>query len=137
MIPAGEFRDLRFNWYLDSDRDSAFGTLYLLNAEYLGYELGLRSSSSLVAQTSRIENGQYVFDSTLTIAGPLKYWFYTDKQGPVVVDAFADAYKEGDGYITTSSTLPFRRLTAPGSENQMPPIYVDLDFRLTGTWVVK
>jgi hypothetical protein len=152
-IPAGMTIDnVRFNWFAtsgtgpvtdtSSQKPAAFGTLYILNAEYLGVPGGLPSAPGFVAKSSSIVDGQYVFASGVKLTAG-KYWFYTDTQGAFVTGFFKDTYTGGDLYVTGYFSNPFRKAQAswrvidfgPPIVYEKPPegTMIDANFKLQGT----
>jgi hypothetical protein len=137
-LPAGTFSNLRFHLYTFQRTPAAFGTLYLLKQEYLGLprDLGL-STPGFIARSDRVENNEYVFPSTVTISGGVRYWFYTDTQGPFAGSFDTDIYPGGDMYVTGYPANPFRKAPASGrmvGGAYVPPpagVFVDANFRLS------
>lgn len=163
-IPGtASYNNLRFNW--DGNSSSALtapapppgplavGHLFLLTQEYLGLpgDLG-PSTAGYLAESERIENGQYVFSASVTVNAGAKYWFYSSwtpgSVGPFhpITGFSEDSYAGGDMYIAPElvgfNPLPFRK--APASERVIsfgPPIvyyipppgtYIDANFTLMG-----
>lgn len=126
--PAGGlFNNLRFNWYTFAGDPTAFGTLYLLSAEYLGLPGGLSPSTpGFIARSLTIVGNEYRFDPAVEINGGTQYWFYTDTQGSFVTSFFGSTYPGGDLYVTGVPTLEFHKaLAAPG-------VFLDANFTLRG-----
>jgi hypothetical protein len=56
-----------------------------------------------VARSLRIENGEYVFDPAVTLAGGAQYWFGADSEvGYLSSQRFSDVYPGGDLYFAGS-----------------------------------
>lgn len=141
--PGGTFENIRFNWYLSSQRSgqpTAFGVLYVLTVEYLGLPGGLNPSMpGYVGRSESIEDGLYVFPRDVRLAGGTKYWFYTDTQGAWSGSFDTDIYSDGDGYVSGHHTVPFRRTAASGRMVNgvfvAAPVgvYTDANFKLQGS----
>jgi hypothetical protein len=127
---GGAFNNLRFNWYTFGGDPTAFGTLYILTAEYLGLPAGLSPATpGYVAHSVAIVDNQYRFAPDVTLNGATQYWFYTDTQGSFVTSFFGSTYPGGDLYVTGVPTLPFHKaIAAPG-------VFLDANFRLQGSTV--
>ncbi len=126
-IPGhGAYKDLRFNWYTVAGSPTAFGTLYLLDREYLGAPEDLGPSTpGFIAQSVDIDSGQYVFDPKVKVKGGATCWFYTDTQGAFVTGFASDTYAGGDMYVTGMPALDFHpEPTTPSGA------FVDANFRL-------
>jgi hypothetical protein len=138
-VPAGTYSSIHFHWYHRDKTPSAFGKLYLLTQEYLGLPGDLPNAAGLVGSSTSIQQNEYVFPASITLAGPRTYWFYTDTQGDFANSFDIDTYPGGVSYITGVPTLPFRMLAAsgrmvpPGVYVPAPPgVFVDANFRLSG-----
>ncbi len=163
-VPAGpSYNNIRFNWdgsvglYVNGPaprQPLAVGTLFILSQEYLGLPGGLSASTpGFVAQSQRIEQGQYVFAPAVTLKGGTKYWFYTywapGSAGLVSwVGGFSeDSYPGGDGYVAPElggslAPLAFRKALAswrvislgPPIQYYKPPegTCIDANFKLMG-----
>ena len=136
---AGRYGAIRFNWYTFKREPTAFGTLYVLDREYLGLPRDVGPSMpGFIAASERRENGQYVFPASVTLEGSRTYWFYTDTQGAFAGSFDTDIYPGGDLYVSGYPTAPFRKTQASGrmvnGEYVPPPPNVSLDanFRLQG-----
>jgi len=159
---TASYNNLRFNWdgYAPGTITAAgprgplaVGNLILLTEEYLGLPGNLGASTpGYVAQSQRIDQGQYVFSPSVTLKSGTKYWFYASWQAGTVggfhpITGFSeDAYAGGDMYIapelTTFSPLPFRKAQAslrvisfgPPIVYYTPPpgTCVDANFKLVG-----
>lgn len=145
-IPAGVYANLHFNWYTRSGGPVAFGTLYLLTQEYLGVPGGLKAALGLVAASSQVANGEYVFPEDLEIAGGRQYWFYGDTMGSYWYSFDLDVYSGGDSYNTGYFANPFSKSNASGHYTSFNPpvfvpapagLYTDANFRLRGSQVAK
>lgn len=131
----------------------AVGTLFLLTQEYLGLPGNLGTSTpGYLAQSQRIDQGQYVFSPSVTLKAGVKYWFYASWQAGTVgsfnpITGFSeDTYGGGEMYVAPELTgftpLPFRRAQASWRVISVgPPIvyytpppgtYVDANFKLLG-----
>ena len=128
-IPGhGTFDRLRFNWYTFTGSPTAFGSLLLLDREYLGTPQDLGPSTpGFIAQSQSIADGQYVFDPKVKVKAGSKCWFYTNTTGAFVTGFSSDTYAGGDMYITGMPALPFRLEPATGAP---PGTYIDANFRL-------
>lgn len=160
---ASSYNNLRFNWdgtFVASPTvpgvrgPIAAGDLFLLMREYLGLPANLGPSTpGFLAQSQRIDNGQYVFSSAVTLKGGQKYWFYSywvpgSARGFSPITGFSeDTYPGGDMYIApelggSASPLPFRKAEAswrvisfgPPIVYYKPPpgTYIDANFKLLG-----
>ena len=156
------YDNIRFNWDgsvrpqpLDQvpRGPMAAGSLFLLTQEYLGLPGNLGAGTpGFVAQSQRIEQGQYVFAPSVTLKGGTKYWFYaywTPGTAGIVspITGFSeDAYPGGDMYVAPEfadlSVQAFRKAAAswrvismgPPIEYYKPPAgtCVDANFKLMG-----
>jgi len=163
-VPGGpSYNNIRFNWdgtvrvaplTPGARGPLAVGALFILTQEYLGLPGNLGTSTpGFLAQTSRVEQGQYVFAPSVTLEGGTKYWFYAywapGSAGIVspITGFSEDAYGGGDMYIAPElggsfAPLPFRKALAswrvisfgPPIEYYKPPAgtCVDANFRLMG-----
>jgi hypothetical protein len=124
-IPGhGEFKQVFFNWYTTGGSPTAFGSLYLLDQEFLGAPADLGPSTpGFIAESMPASGGQYAFDPKVKIKGGEKYWFYTDAQGAFATGFASDTYAGGDMYITGLTTFHLEPTTPGGG-------YVDANFRL-------
>ncbi len=152
-IPQGTYDNIRFCWLgVSTDatispamqqQPAAFGTLYLLDREYLGLPADLVSAPGLIARSETNIDGQYAFRPEVKLAGGRQYWFYTDTQGSFVSGFSEDTYPGGDLYLTGYKLNPFSK--APASWRVIdlgPPIvyykpppgtHVDANFKGLGT----
>ena len=81
--------------------------------EYLDLPGNLGTSTpGFIARAERIEAGEYVFESGVTLIGGTKYWLYTNTQGSFTQSFDRDIYAGGDLYVTGVATLPFRKVTS-------------------------
>jgi hypothetical protein len=127
----GAFNRIRFNWFDVSSTPVAFGTLYVLDREYLGVPTNLsESTAGFVAKSIGIVGGQYVFEPGVVLMGGRQYWFYTDTQGAFVASFSASTYAGGDMYITGMPFLPFHKAPASGAPPPPPGTFIDANFRL-------
>jgi hypothetical protein len=145
---SGSFANVRFNWYTYDGTATAFGTVFVLDREFLGLPGDLGSSTpGYVGQAdAAIEGhpgpldpvkGEYVFPAGMTLQAGSRYWFYTNKQGSFVYSFDTDIYPGGDLYVTGIQTLPFRKAPAGGRFIDggvwVPPpagVFLDANFRL-------
>ena len=151
-IPGnGTYSRLRFSWYTFRGTPTAFGTLHVLDREFLGLpgDLGPSTPGYLGSADAVIEGqpgvlddvkGEYVLPAGLVLRGGVKYWFYTSRQGSFVCSFDTDIYPGGDAYLTGYHTNPFRKAPASGRMIgpgvYVPPpagVFVDANFRLQAT----
>lgn len=145
---SGSFAGVRFNWYTFHGTPTAFGTLYVLDRDFLGLpdDLGPSTPGYVGHAAAVIEGnpgvlddvkGEYVFPAGMTLRAGTRYWFYTSKQGNLVTSFDTDIYAGGDAYLAGYYAVPFRkapasgRMTGPGV--YVPPpagVFVDANFRL-------
>lgn len=81
--PSG-WNNLRFNWFSDiaTTLPTAFGTLTLLDQEYLGTANNLNGATpGFLGQSLGIVAGQYVFDAGLALNPNTQYFVYTSQAG--------------------------------------------------------
>lgn len=138
VVPGnGTFADVRFHWYSFQKSATAFGTLYLLNQEYLGLPRDLGSSTpGFVGRSEQAASGLYVFPSGIRISGGTRYWVYTDTQGSFAGSFDQDIFPAGDLYVTGYPTNPFRKASASGrmvNGVYVPPppgVFLDANFKL-------
>lgn len=127
---GGPFGHLRFNWLTFDVHPQAFGTLYVLDREYLGKPSALGPSTpGFVGKSMAIEGAQYVFPSTIALAGGARYWFYTDAPADVLIaktKPSEDAYSGGEEYVTANPEAPFAKATVTAEYS------MDATFRLQG-----
>ena len=137
-VPAGTYSHLRFQWYSMAKAAVAFGRLFVLTQEFLGQPGDIATAPGLVASTSTIEAGEFVFDTPLEFPGDRTYWFYADTQGSFATSFDVDTYAGGIGYVTGIASQPFRRMQASGRmvNGQFVPapagVSTDANFRLRG-----
>jgi hypothetical protein len=158
---AVSYNNLRFNWdgYASSTVTAppirgplAVGALFVLTQEYLGLPGALGSATpGFLAQSERVDQGQYVFAPSITLKGGTRYWFYMyyapgSAHFSPITGFSEDAYPGGDMYIApelgTFSPLPFRKAQAsmrvisfgPPVVYYTPPpgTFIDANFRLMG-----
>jgi len=73
-LPAGgAFNNIRFRWIPFPGAPPLEGALYIIDREYLGAVDAVSSAPGLVARSTRIESGEYVFDPAVTLTGGTKY----------------------------------------------------------------
>lgn len=158
---AGSYSNLRFNWDGATSTSPtgpftrgpiAVGDLFILTQEYLGLPASLGASAAgFLAQAQRVEQGQYVFQPSVTLKGGTKYWFYMyyapgSARFSPIAGFSEDTYSGGDMYVAPElagfSPLPFRKAAAswrvisvgPPTVYYVPPpgTYVDANFKLMG-----
>jgi hypothetical protein len=145
---SGSFANLRFNWYTYDGTATAFGTVYVLDREYLGLPGGLGPSTPgyLGEAVATIQGnpgpmdpvkGEYVLPAGLTLRAETKYWFYTNKRGSFVYSFDTDIYPGGDLYATGDDLVPFHKSPAGGRYIAggvwVPPpagVFLDANFKL-------
>jgi hypothetical protein len=105
-LPAGgAFNNIRFRWTPSNGAPPVTGALYIIDREYAGPLSELSTAPGLVARSIRIENGEYVFDAAVTLAGGSRYWFGADSNvGYVSSQRTTDIYPGGDLYFVGSLT---------------------------------
>lgn len=133
----GAFNRIRFNWIGSGGEATAFGTLYLLEREYLGAPADLSETTvGFIAKSEAILEGQYAFHQGVVLKAGNQYWFYTDTPGSFTTSFDTDIYSGGDMYVSGIPTLPFRQAPASGRMVDgiyVPPppgVFVDANFRL-------
>ncbi len=141
--PATTLTHVRFNWYTRGQGSAAFGTLYLLDREYLGLPGDLSTSTpGFLARSERIQDGAYLFAADVTLTGGpsgTRYWVYTDTQGSFATSFDADVYSGGELYVTGYHAQPFRKSQASGRMVNgvfvpgPPNVSTDGNFRVQGT----
>lgn len=148
MPGSGTYSSIRFNFYTFHKTPTAFGTMFILDREYLGLPGDLSAATpGFIAKTdAAIEGnpgplddvkGEYVFPSNVSLKGGTKYWFYTNKMGSFAGSFDTDIYSGGDKYLTGHPTQPFRKSHASGrmvGGTYLPPpdVYTDANFKLQG-----
>jgi hypothetical protein len=142
---TGRLYNLRFSWELwavpgRNRAPTAFGTLYLLDREYLGAPSALSPSMpGFVSRSTSTSSTEYIFPESVSIEGGRTYWFYTDARGDFMTSWYLSVYNGGDMYNTGTSTGVFQ-LSGAGLEGPVHaqvPIprekYFDANFTLTGS----
>lgn len=144
---SGNYAGVHFTWYTFHGTPTAFGTIFVLDREFLGVpgDLGPSTPGYIGQAEAVIEGnpgvlddvkGEYVFPAGMTLRAGTKYWFYTNKQGSFVASFDTDIYPGGDAYATGYFSNPFRKLPASGRMvggvlvPAPPGVYVDANFRL-------
>lgn len=145
---SGTYGSVRFNWYLFDGTPTAFGTVFVLDREFLGLpgELGPSTPGYIGQADAIIEGnpgpldkvkGEYVFPAAMTLRAGTQYWFYTNKQGSFIYSFDTDIYPGGDLYVTGINTYPFHKSPAGGRFTTggvwVPPpagVFNDANFRL-------
>lgn len=137
--PAGRFDNLTFQFYTFQKAPAAFGTLYLLDREFLGLPTDLSASTpGFIAKSDSNPAGVYHFAPAVAIDGGKRYWFYTDTQGSFASSFDTDIYSGGDLYVTGIKSSPFRKAQASGRMvggtfvPAPPGVFVDANFKLQG-----
>jgi hypothetical protein len=128
-VSGGLFANLRFRFGVPSGFETATGSLFLLDREYLGTTTALGAATAgVLASTSRIENGDWVFEPGVTIRGGTKYWFVTTSNMRVYMspDVGRDFYTNGEVY-SGNDVLPFRQF------RPSPAATIDASFQLRGS----
>lgn len=137
LVPAATM-DLRFNWLggpTSTQQKVAAGRVYILDREYFGTQGALSTSTpGFVAQSTAIVNGEYVFDSAVTLQAQTHYWFYTagervDPWSDWEFDraSMRDVYPDGTAY-STGANLPY--ILFLGAD--FDPPFSDFNFELQG-----
>ena len=135
---SGAFNNVRFNFYTFQRTVTAFGTLYLLDREYLGVPGDLVPSTPGYLGRAAADNtaGSYTFAASVTLNAGTRYWVYTDTQGSFAGSFDQDIYPLGDMYVTGYRTNPFRKAPASGRmvNGVLVPapsgVFVDANFKL-------
>jgi hypothetical protein len=145
---AGTYSSVHFSFYTFHGTPTAFGTLFVLDREYLGLpgDLGPSTPGYIGKAAAVIEGnpgvmdevkGEYVFGADVTLKGGGQYWFYTNAMGSFCGSFDTDIYPGGDMYVSGHYTQPFRRAQASGRmtgpNTYVPPpagVYVDANYRL-------
>ncbi len=131
ILSRGAFNRIRFNWFDIGGHAVAFGTLYVLDREYLGLPPALSASTpGFVASSEGIVDGQYTFHPGVVLKGGEHYWFYTDTRGAFVTSFSDSTYDGGDMYVTGMPDLPFHKALASGMVPPPPGTFIDANFRL-------
>lgn len=77
------WEDITLNfWNPGATTPVALGTLYLLSSEYLGTPSGLPGAAGIIATSTGIVGGEWVYDAGVTISPNTAYWFYSDALFP-------------------------------------------------------
>lgn len=136
------WNNLAFNWFALPEtcvagaiapdactlQSVAFGSLFLLEQEYLGTPNALGDGvPGFVAQTSQIANGRYVFDPQVVLQPNRQYFFYTDTSSLRLTGSPTSALPTEQFYFTRDSAENFVS-TAP----DIGFFGADGNFRLTG-----
>jgi hypothetical protein len=137
--PAGTFDHVTFQFYTFQKTPAAFGTLYLLDREFLGLPTDLSPAMpGFIARSESNTGGVYVFAPEVTLEGGKQYWFYTDTQGSFASSFDTDLYSGGDLYVTGINSFPFHKASASGrmvGNTYVPPpagVFLDANFKLQG-----
>src|ERR1044071_6225742 len=101
-LPAGgSFNHIRFRWTPFPGAPPISGTLYVIDQEFLGPLSPLATVPGLVARSTGIDGGEYVFDPAVILTGETKYWFATDSSvGYLSSQPTTDIYPGGDLYFS-------------------------------------
>ena len=105
-IPAGgTFNNIRVRWIPSAGAPPLTGSVYIIDREYRDPLSALSTAPGLVARSIAIENGEYVFDPVVRLAGDTKYWFCADSNvGYLSTQVTSDVYPGGDLYFVGSLT---------------------------------
>lgn len=101
---GGPWNNLTYNLFDINGNASAFGTLYLLNAEYLGTPNALSSATpGFLASTSTISNGIWQFASGVTVNSSTQYFLYTADLNNILRQNTTGVYAGGIAYYSLSA----------------------------------
>lgn len=128
-VTGGPFANLRFRFGVPSGFETATGSLFLLDREYLGTTTALGAATAgVLASTSRIESGEWIFEPGVTVRGGAKYWFVTTSNMRVYMtpDLGRDFYTGGEVY-TGNEVLPFLQFRPTTAAT------IDASFQLRGS----
>lgn len=134
LVPAGgPFDHVRFHWYGFDVAPKAFGTLYVLDREYLGKPSALGPSTpGFVGKSEAIAGGQYIFPPAMRLSSGVRYWFYTNTPGDVLTSKATseDMYPSGEQYLSAGPEASFAKSTvgAPPTSGY----FMDATFNLLG-----
>jgi hypothetical protein len=108
---GGPWHDLTINFFTNvpPTTPTAAGTAFLLNQEYLGTPANLSSAPGLLAQTSNIVGGQWVFDAAVTVQPNTLYWVYEDT--PISVTSGGNVITGGNLYFVDAASGNFQKTT--------------------------
>lgn len=121
-MPAGEpVTHLRFNWYDAAQAPVAFGTLYLLQGEYFGRPDALATNAGVIARSTGVVDGAYVFDDAVTLYPGVQYAMACDTKGSYFTSFAVDVFDGGQYLHTGMPDLPFSDVSGE-----------DANFRLSG-----
>jgi len=105
LPPGGIFSHIRFRWTPSNGAPPLQGALYIIDREYTGPISAVGTAPGLVARSTGIDGGEYVFDTAVTLAGGTKYWFAADSSvGYLSSQVTSDVYPGGDLYFQGSLT---------------------------------
>ena len=117
VLAAGEYDQLAFNLYSyvqpnpppGNPPPYAFGTLYLLDREYLGAPLALgESTPGFLARSQQVLGGRWLFDPSVTIVGGRTYFFLVASDRVETTLGSPSANLPGGGlYLAPTGTEPF------------------------------
>jgi len=127
-VTGGSFNDIRFRWQVPTGGEPVTGNLYILTQEYLGEASGVNPAMpGFLARSVRVEAGDYVFDSGVTLRGGTTYWFVTDRTvGFFSSQGDTDVYPGGDLYTAGLGDVFHRFYVINPSQR------IDANFKLTG-----
>ena len=105
---ADKYNQLRVNYFTNNNPVSnprAFGSLFLLDQEYLGTRASLSAlTPGFIAQSTGVENDEFwVFDSAVELSGDTQYWFYTTDNITSVIVSGNSSYADGNAYVADGS----------------------------------
>ncbi len=131
-VTGGSFNNIRFRWQVPTGWEPVTGNLYILTREYLGEMSDIGPSMpGFLARSLRVDAGDYVFDSSVTLRGGTTYWFVTDREvGFFSSRGDTDVYPGGDVYTAGQVALGgvFRRFYVFNPSDRL-----DANFKLTGS----
>ena len=96
---------MRFNWFSDiaTTMPTAFGTLTLLDQEYLGTPAALSAATlGFVGHSTGIAAGQYVFDPLVILNPNTQYFAYASQAG-LLAGELNGSYADGILYSDNAS----------------------------------
>ncbi len=124
---GGPWNNLVFNWFDPGGTPAAFGTLFLLGAQYFGTPAALSASTpGFLAQSQSTAGGFYTFAAGETLQPNTQYLFYSNASGSLRASSPIDLYPDGAAYFTPSNSSSF----VGGSLTD------DLNFRISGVVAV-
>jgi hypothetical protein len=108
---GGPWHDLTFNFFTNvpPTTPTAAGTAFLLIKEYHGSTANLSSAPGLLAQTSNLVGGQWVFAPGVTVQPNTMYWIYEDT--PISVNSGGNVITGGHLYFVNPASGSFQATT--------------------------